>query len=227
MRLLLVEDERRLVEALAYILKKNKYGVDIAYDGETGQDMAETGVYDLIILDRMLPRKDGLLVLKGLREKGLSTPVLFLTARDAIEDRVDGLNAGADDYLVKPFATEELLARIKALGRRLHNQLQGETITFSGLTFNPLQCLVTKEQASVKLTLKESLLLELFMRNPGQAITKEQILDRVWGLDSEAEMSNVDIYVHYLRKKLSPHGLNIQTIRGIGYCLKEVEFDVP
>ncbi|MGC7872848.1 response regulator transcription factor [Desulfosporosinus sp. SYSU MS00001] len=220
MRLLLVEDEPRLSEALTYILKKNKYGVDTAYDGETGQTMAETGVYDLIILDRMLPRKEGVAVLKHLRHQGINTPVLLLTAKDSIQARIEGLDAGADDYLIKPFSTDELLARIRALGRR-PGQIQGETLVLGGFSFRPLHCELMKDNQTIKLTLKESLLLELFMRNPGQVITKEQILDRVWGLDSDVEANNVEIYVHYLRKKLNSPNLRIDTVRGIGYCLKE------
>jgi len=220
MRLLLVEDEQRLTDALAYILRKNKYGVDTAYDGETGQAMAETGIYDLIILDRMLPYKEGVQILKELRNRGINTPVLLLTAKDAVEDRIEGLDAGADDYLVKPFSTGELLARVRALGRRRVHQLSGENVEAYGLSLNPLRCEVTKGKDTIKLTLKESLLLELFMRNPGQVITKEQILDRVWGMDSDVEIGNVEIYIHYLRKKLNFKDVYIETIRGVGYCLK-------
>ncbi|HZK85505.1 MAG TPA: response regulator transcription factor [Desulfosporosinus sp.] len=226
MRLLLVEDEPRLSEALTYILKKNNYGVDAAYDGETGQAMAETGVYDLIILDRMLPRKEGVELLRELRGQGIHTPVLLLTAKDSLQDRVEGLDAGADDYLVKPFSTEELLARLRALGRRASSQIQDEQLNVAGLILKPLHCKLTQRSETVKLTLKESLLLELFMRNPGQVITKEKILDRVWGLDTEAESNNVEIYVHYLRKKLNSPNVRIQNVRGIGYCLKE-EPNVP
>lgn len=221
MRLLLIEDEPRLSEALTYILKKNSYGVDTAFDGETGHDMAETGVYDLIILDRMLPRREGVSLLKDLRRQGINTPVLLLTAKDSIQDKIEGLDAGADDYLIKPFSTDELLARLRALGRRPPSQIQGETLTMAGFTYKPLHCELSKDNQTVKLTLKESLLLELFMRNPGQVITKEQILDRVWGLDTDVEVNNVEIYVHYLRKKLNSPNLKIETVRGIGYCLKE------
>lgn len=221
MRLLLIEDEPRLSEALTYVLKKNKYGVDTAFDGENGQAMAETGVYDLIILDRMLPLKEGVAVLKDLRRQGIHTPVLFLTARDSITDRIEGLDAGADDYLIKPFSTDELLARLRALGRRPPVQIQGETLTLGGYTFKPLHCELTDDNQTIKLTLKESLLLELFAHNKGQVITKEQILDRVWGLDTDVEANNVEIYVHYLRKKLNSPSLKIETVRGIGYCLKE------
>ena len=222
MRILLIEDEPRLSEALTYILKKNKYGVDTAFDGETGQAMAETEVYDLIILDRMLPRKEGVILLRELRNQGINTPVLLLTAKDSIQDRIEGLDAGADDYLVKPFSTDELLARLRALGRRRSNPpIQDEQLTVAGITLKPLHCELTKENETIKLTLKESLLLELFMRHPGQVITKEQILARVWGLDSEVEANNVEIYVHYLRKKLNSPKVKIETVRGIGYCLKE------
>lgn len=223
MRLLLVEDELRLTEALAYILKKNKYGVDLAYDGETGQEMAETGIYDLILLDRMLPKKEGVAVLKDLRAQGIKTPVLLLTARDAVEDRVEGLDAGADDYLVKPFSTEELLARIRALGRRPGSQMKDTRLQVASLVLDPLRCEASDGRETLRLTLKESQLLELFMRNRGQVITKEQILNRVWGLDSEAEANNVEIYIHYLRKKLNLRHccVRIETVRGVGYCLKE------
>ncbi|WP_027364210.1 response regulator transcription factor [Desulfotruncus alcoholivorax] len=222
MRILLVEDEQKLADALAYILKKNKYGIDTAYDGESGQAMAETGVYDLIILDRMLPHKEGVQILKEIRSQGISTPVLLLTAKDSVTDRIEGLDAGADDYLIKPFSTGELLARIRALGRRRSVQLKGEIVSAYGLNLDPLRCEVTKEEKTIKLTLKESMLLELLMRNAGQVITKEQILDRVWGLDSNVEMGNVEIYIHYLRKKLTFKDIFIETIRGVGYCLKKM-----
>ena len=188
--------------------------------------MAETGVYDLIILDRMLPRKEGVTLLKELRCQGIHTPVLLLTAKDSLQDRIEGLDAGADDYLVKPFSTEELLARLRALGRRPSGQIQDEQLNFAGLILKPLHCELTQESKTVKLTLKESLILEIFMRNPGQVITKEQIIDRVWGLDTDVETNNVEIYVHYLRKKLNSPNVRIETVRGIGYCLKE-EPNVP
>lgn len=222
MRILLIEDEERLADALSYMLKKNRYGVDLAYDGESGQAMAETGVYDLLILDRMLPYKEGVAVLKDLRLKNITTPVLLLTAKDSITDRVEGLDAGADDYLVKPFAMEELLARIRALTRRPHELLlQRGSLEFGGIILNPLSCEVILGNQAIKLTHKESLLLELFMRYPGQIFSKENILDNVWGMDSNAESNSVEIYIHYLRKKLDCTTVYIMTVRGIGYCLKE------
>ena len=224
MRLLLVEDEERLSEALAYILKKNRYGVDTALDGISGQEMAESGIYDIIILDRMLPGKDGVSVLKELRKKGLKTPVLFLTAKDTVNDRVEGLDAGADDYLVKPFSTEELLARLRALGRRQSDLIQSDRLEIGSLVLYPTRSEAQCGNELVRLTLKETQLLELFIRNKSQVITRDQILDRVWGLDSEVEMNNVEIYIYYLRKKLEPAKscVRIETIRGIGYCLREV-----
>lgn len=224
MRVLLVEDEERLSEALSYILKKNRYAVDTALDGITGQDLAETGIYDMIILDRMLPGREGISILKSLREQGIKTPVLMLTARDTIADRVEGLDAGADDYLVKPFSTDELLARIRALGRRQSEVIQAESLRAASLVLHPTRGEVECGGSVIKLTTKETQLLELFLRNKSQVITKEQILDRVWGIDCEVDMNNVEIYIYYLRKKLEPlpAGIRIETIRGIGYCLKEV-----
>lgn len=218
-----MEDEIRLAEALAYILKKNGYAVDAANDGITGQDLAETGIYDLIILDRMLPGKEGLQILKELRNNQVVTPVLILTAKDAVGDRVEGLDCGADDYLIKPFATEELLARIRALQRRQSEVLQSECIKTSRLSFNPLSGEVESDGESVRLTLKEAQLLELLLRNRKQVITREQILDKVWGLDSDIEINTIEAHFSYLRKKLNGlnSGLTIEAVRGIGYCLKE------
>lgn len=223
MRLLLVEDEKRLSDALVEILEDNHYSVDVAYDGETGQDMAETGIYDVIILDRMLPRKEGVQMLKEFRSHGIKTPVLLLTAKDTVEDKVEGLDAGADDYLVKPFATKELLARVRALSRRQPDQQQTERLEVGGLVFDSLRCEAISGNETIRLTYKEAQLLELFMRKNGQVITKDQILDKVWGLETPVEMNNIEIYIHYLRKKLKPEncGVQIETIRGIGYCMKE------
>lgn len=223
MRLLLVEDEKRLSDAIAYILKKNKYTVDIAFDGRNGLEMAETDIYDIIILDIMLPVKDGISVLKELREKKIVTPVLMLTARDTLEDKIKGLDAGADDYLVKPFATEELLARLRALGRRKRDSLQMDKLTAGLLSLDILRGEALCHEKIIRLTIKESQLLELFMRNKGQVLTKEQIIDRVWGYGVGVEPNNVEIYIHYLRKKIEPENckLKLETVRGIGYCLRE------
>lgn len=225
MRLLLVEDEPRLAEALAYILKKNHYAVDVAGDGEVGEELAQTGIYDLIVLDRMLPGKQGLAVLEDLRRQGIKTPVLLLTARDAVSDRVEGLNAGADDYLVKPFATEELLARLAALSRRSPELLQEGRLRLGALALDPLRCEASYGHIRLKLTLKESQLLEYLIKNREQVLSREQILSRVWGLDTDVEINIVEIYIHYLRKKLNPREskVQIETVRGVGYCLKELK----
>ncbi len=227
MRLLLVEDEKRLSEALVYILKKNKFTVDAAYDGETGEDMAMTGIYDLIILDRMLPKKDGIDLLRNVRAQEINTPVLFLTAKDTIENKVEGLDAGADDYLIKPFSNDEFLARVRALSRRQGEILSHKGLQAGNLVLDASQCKATfGGSAPVKLTLKECQLLELLIKNKGQVITKDQILDRIWGFEVDADFNNVEIYVHYLRKKLDCGAANIRiaTIRGIGYCLEEENY---
>ncbi len=219
MQLLLVEDEQRLSEALSYLLKKKGYAVDTAADGEIGLDMAATGAYDLLILDRMLPHRDGISLLKEFRLMGFDTPVLFLTAKDTPSDRVEGLDSGADDYLIKPFSTEELLARIRALTRRKNKELIGNTINAAGWVLNPLRSEVTINEEAIKLTIKESLLLELLMRNCGLVVSKDRILEKVWGYHASIELANVDLYIHYLRKKLNTS--LIKTVRGVGYYLKE------
>lgn len=218
MKLLLVEDELKLSEALAHILKQNGYMVTVAADGDSGLDMAITGTYDIVILDRMLPRRDGISFLKEFRSLGFDTPVLILTAKDSPSDRVEGLDAGADDYLVKPFFTSELLARLRALGRRRGKDIVNDVIAGAGLELNILKGEVVKNGEVIRLTPKETLLLELLMRNIGQVITKGLIMEKVWGYNSETEITNVDLYIHYLRKKLKIP--NIKTVRGIGYFLQ-------
>jgi DNA-binding response OmpR family regulator len=217
MKLLLVEDEVKLTKALSQILRQNGYVVEVASDGETGLEMAATGSYDLIILDRMLPRRDGISIIKELRGQGFYTPVIFMTAKDAPQDRVEGLDAGADDYLIKPFSTDELLARLRALARRKGKELVDNKVSAAGLILDPLKCEVTKGEAVIQLSVKEAMLLELLMRNYGQVVTKERIFERVWGYYSETEFGNIDLYIHYLRKKLSVSC--IKTVRGVGYFL--------
>jgi DNA-binding response OmpR family regulator len=219
MRLLLVEDEQRLSEALSHILQKKGYAVDTAADGETGLYMATTGNYDILILDRMLPRRNGISLLKEIRLLEFDTPVLFLTGRDTPKDRVEGLDAGADDYLIKPFSIEELLARIRSLTRRKNKNLTKDTLTAGDWRLNPLRCEVTRNNQTIKLTVKESLLLELLMCNYGLVVTKDRILEKVWGYHTELQLANVDLYIHYLRKKLNTS--LIKTARGIGYYLQE------
>lgn len=224
MRILLVEDEIRLSEALTYILKKNNYIVDTAFDGITGQEMAATEIYNIIILDRMLPGKEGLDVLKTLRRQGITTPVLILTAKDAIKDRVEGLDSGADDYLIKPFSKDELLARVRALGRRQTETIVNEEIKIGNIRFNSLKGEISMNGKITKLSLKESQIFEILVKNKNMVVTKEQLLEKIWGFQSDIELNNVEVYLSYLRKKLGllDCGVIIETIRGRGYCMKEV-----
>ncbi|WP_455577377.1 response regulator transcription factor [Anaerosinus sp.] len=219
MKLLLIEDEVKLSEALTVLLRRAGYTVDTALDGLTGLNMACTNPYDVIILDRMLPHLDGLSVLKEIRKLKLTIPILFLTAKDAPSDRVEGLECGADDYLIKPFFTEELLARIKALLRRTNKKTTDNTISIGDLTLHILHGEAIKGNEKIQLTAKEAALLSLLMHNVGQVITKERIMEKIWGYDSDANISNVDLYIYYLRKKLNIP--NIRTIRGIGYSFEE------
>ena len=219
MNILLVEDEIRLADALGQLLKIQGYHVDISNIGVKGQNMAETNIYDVIILDRMLPDMDGIDLLKSIRVTGISTPVIFLTAKDTINNKIEGLDAGADDYLIKPFDSNELLARVRALSRRT-SQLSSDTvITVGKLSLNMQQLEVTCNEEIIKLTRQEAQLLELFMRNKNLTLKKELIFDRVWGFEQEAEISNVELYVFYLRKKIDflKYGTSLDTIRGVGY----------
>ena len=221
LKLLLVEDENKLVDSLSHLLKKNGFAVDAALDGQSGLELACTDMYDVIVLDRMLPKQDGIAVLKEFRSLGYDTPVLFLTAKDSPEDRAEGLDAGADDYLVKPFFSVELLARLKALIRRRDKSLSETILTAGDLVLNPLRCQVIKGNEVIQLTLKESQLLEMLIRNYGQVVTKEQIIQKVWGYFSEAEFTTVNLYIHYLRKKLKL--VNLKTVWGVGYYLHKCE----
>ena len=219
----MVEDERRLSEPVKYTLEKNKYTVDLAEDGVTGQDMAETGVYDVIILDRILPGKEGVEVLKALRRNRVKTPVILVTAKDAVQDRIDGLNAGADDYLIKPFSKDELLARVNALTRRFENIAIDQSLRLSALKLDYRKCEAYAHDEKILLSAKESQLLEYLLRNREQVLTKEQIFAKVWGSESDTEISAVELYVFYLRKKIDfdKCGAVLKTVRGVGYCLKE------
>lgn len=224
MKLLLVEDEKGLYEPLSHILRKNGYAVDIATDGNQGAEMASTGIYDLIILDRMLPYRNGISILHELRHNKVIAPVLLLTAKDTTQDRVEGLDAGADDYLTKPFSTSELLARLRALYRRKEKPISAQIIKVGKFIFDSLRGEVRKENEVLHLSVKESLLLEYFISNIGQILTKRRIFEKIWGYYSEAEIANVDLYVCYLRKKLGTE--SIITIRGIGYSFQDPD-NVP
>lgn len=222
MRILLVEDELPLSEALTQILKKNNFSVDAAGDGEAGLDNALSDIYDLIILDIMLPKMDGISVLKNLRKEGIATPVILLTAKGEISDKVKGLDSGADDYLAKPFATEELLARIRALSRRKGEILPDSTLKFGDIELNPTSLKLSKDSKEIKLILKESELMELLMLRKNAVTSKELIIEKLWGFDSDAEHNNVEVYISFLRKKLAflNSEVSINTVRGVGYSLE-------
>lgn len=222
MRILVVEDERHLAEALAQILKKNHYTVDCVYDGEGGLDFALSNIYDVIVLDIMLPKMDGISILKEIRAEKNDTPVILLTAKSEIMDKVRGLDSGADDYLAKPFHTDELLARIRALGRRRGELAGSDTLTFGDIGLTPSKLALTCGANEINLTLKESELLEFLIRAGEMISPKDQIIEKLWGFDSEAEANHVEVYVSFLRKKLKfvKSNVSIHAVRGVGYILK-------
>ena len=223
MHILVVEDERRLATLLRRVLMEERHTVDLAHDGPAGFDLAASGTYDAVILDLMLPGIDGVEVCRRLRADGVESPVLMLTARGAVEDRVAGLNAGADDYLVKPFAMEELLARVNALLRRRHRGLDATPeLQVGDLTLDLIRHEARRADRTIELTAKEFALLEFLMRHPGQALSRTQITDHVWRYDLEALSNVVDIYIHYLRDKID-RGIArplIKTVRGVGYKIE-------
>lgn len=222
MRILIVEDEIRLAEALGQIMTEHQYTADIVYDGEAGLDYALSGIYDVIVLDVMLPKRNGFEVVRELRAQKERTPVLLLTAKDEVQDKVTGLDCGADDYLTKPFFTEELLARVRALSRR-----QGEVVlnelAFGGLTLNLAAYTLHCGAKSVRLGRKEFEVLRLLMANPHIVLSKETLLLKIWGSESDAEDNNVEAYISFLRKKLAflHSTVQIATERKLGYHLEE------
>ncbi|HEU5200137.1 MAG TPA: response regulator transcription factor [Ktedonobacterales bacterium] len=222
MRVLVVEDEQRLVRLLKRVLEEERYVVDVAVDGDEAIEKAGYGDYDLMVLDVMLPRRSGVEVCRWLRRNGIKTPILLLTARDQLEDKVMGLDAGADDYLTKPFAFEELLARLRALGRRAQDTLLEQILQVSDLALDLNRHEVRRAGQLIPLTTREFALLEYLMRHRGQALSRAQITRQVWPDDSEAVSNVVDIYIHYLRDKID-QGFEpklIHTIRGVGYSLR-------
>ena len=221
MKILVVEDEEALADALSEILKRNKYSVDTVYDGEDGLDYGLTDIYDCIILDIMLPRMNGIDVLKCLRKRKISTPVLLLTAKSDTEDKIKGLDSGADDYLTKPFVSGELLARVRSLTRR-KGEVVTDEFTFGDIALNKSTFSLCKDGQFVKLSLKEYQIMELLIANPRQLIPKERFIEKIWGYESDVEYNNVEVYISFLRKKLSVVGSNvtIKTARGIGYFLE-------
>lgn len=223
MKLLLIEDEKELSEALFQILTKNKYSVDAVYDGEDGLDYALTGIYDVIILDIMLPKLDGLSLLKKIRKEGILTPVIMLTAKSQIEDRVVGLDLGADDYLTKPFAVEELLARLRSITRRKGNVINDNILTYGDIRLNINTYDLDVNDESIRLTLKEFEIIKYFMERPKCVVSKDDLITKLWGFDSEVEYNNIEVYISFIRKKLAylNSKVNIVTIRGVGYRLED------
>ncbi len=222
MRILVVEDEKKVASFIKRGLEEENFTVDMAYDGEEGLFMAESNPYDLILMDIMLPKMDGLAVIKALRGKGVNTPVLCLTAKDTVDDIVSGLNTGSDDYLTKPFAFAELVARVRALLRR-GTQDRGAEIRFADLRLDPVAHKVWRSGKEIELTAKEYALLEYFLRNPNQILTRTMIAEHVWDYTFDSFTNIIDVYVNYLRKKVDRDFDKklIHTVRGIGYVLKE------
>jgi DNA-binding response OmpR family regulator len=208
------------------VLRQERFDVDLAYDGEAGLEAALTGIYDALIVDWMLPQRDGVQLIRELRSERIATPVLMLTARGEMPQRVAGLNAGADDYLGKPFAFEELIARLRALVRRRDKPLSEPSETIGAVTIDFASHAVSRGGLPIELSPREFAVLEVLVRHRGQVLSRDQILQRVWGYDADAQDTNVDLYVHYLRRKLDPDRLDaepaIRTVRGSGYLVPAV-----
>lgn len=222
MRILLIEDDKELCKFVAFQLKEDGYSVDICNHGGEAIYYIEKQVYNLIILDRMLPETDGLTILKNMRASGIVTPVIMVTAMSSITDRIDGLDTGADDYLVKPFASEELFARVRALVRRPQKLEITDKICVQDMELDMLNKTLSCHSKSIELSKRELDLLEFFMKNNNQTLTRELLLDRVWGPDSFVEDGNLDTYIYFLRRRIKNIGSQvvIKTIRSVGYCME-------
>lgn len=222
MKLLIVEDEIQLADALTEILRRNMYTVDTVYDGIDGLDNALTGIYDGIILDIMLPRMNGIEILRNIRNEKIQTPVLLLTARSEVEDKINGLDCGADDYLTKPFMTGELLARVRAMTRRKGEIINDNKLEYNGLILNKSTCAIMYGGNDVKLSLKEYNIMEMLISNPHHILPKERIIEKIWGYESDVEYNNIEVYISFLRKKIAVLSapVQIKTARGIGYSLE-------
>lgn len=223
MRILLAEDDTNLNHTLSYQLNVQGFMVDSCFDGEEALFLAKENIHDVILLDRMLPTMEGTDILQDLRREGITIPVILITALGALSDKVEGLNMGADDYLVKPFAFEELLARIYCVTRRSPILANDNKFILSDITYSTEENVLTGPKGNCSLSKREGTLLEVFLRNQGQTLSRNTLLLKVWGPDSDVEDGNLDNYIHFLRRRLLTIGsrLQIKTIRGIGYCLKE------
>jgi len=223
MRILVVEDEIKVASFLKQGLEQSSYTVDVVHNGEDALDYALVNDYAAIVLDIMLPGRDGLSVVRELRTRKVTSPVLALTARNALEDRVHGLDSGCDDYLPKPFAFDELLARLRALLRRQTHESRLPRLEFSGLSIDPATRAVQRDGRTIELTNKEYALLELLLRHPAQVFTRTAILESVWGYDFDAGSNVLEVYMNFLRKKIDANGAKklLHTVRGVGYVLRE------
>ena len=221
MRILLAEDERSLSKAIVALLEKNNYSVDAVYDGDELLNYIDAGNYDAVVLDLMMPKRDGLSALKEMRKRGHNIPVLILSAKAEVDDKVTGLDAGANDYLTKPFAVKELLARIRAMTRSGESQIDSK-MTFGGLTLDLATYQLSGKDGAFKLANKEFQMMEMLMRNPGHLISTERFMEKIWGYDSDAEINVVWVYISYLRKKLLTIGADVQIVahRNSGYSLE-------
>lgn len=222
MRVLLAEDDKKLNQTLSYQLQNQGFSVDSCFDGEEACYYGEQNIYDVILLDRLLPGMEGTEVLTQLRQQNIVTPIILITALGTLNDKINGLDMGADDYLVKPFAFEELLARIRCVTRRPHALTGNDTLTISDITFQATECILIGPTGSCSLSKREASLLEVFLRRTGQPLSRNMLLLTVWGPDSDVENGNLDNYIHFLRRRLRVVGsqLRIKTIRGVGYCLE-------
>lgn len=223
MRILVVEDDRSLCEAIAYWLRARQYAVDECHDGAEADYYRREGSFDCILLDRMLPETDGISVLKKMRAEGDTTPVILITALGQLSDKLTGLDSGADDYLVKPFEFEELEARIRSVNRRHVGASADRTLRFGDLSYNPDELSLSGPGGSAILSKREGMVMETLLQNSGKTLPRETILNRVWGLDSDVELTNLDNYIHFLRKRLKTlrSAAKIANVWGVGYRMEE------
>lgn len=221
MRILVVEDEVRLAEALGEIMKSQKYSVDLVHNGEDGYDYASSGIYDAIVLDIMLPGMDGFEITRRLRKEGITTPIIMLTARDSVEDKIKGLDAGADDYLAKPFVPNELLARVRSISRRQGPVVLNE-LAYEDIKLNLSNYTLESDNKSINLGPKEFEIMRLLISSPNIIVPKEDLLIKIWGAEASVEDNNVEVYISFLRKKLAKltERVQISTVRKIGYRLE-------
>lgn len=224
MKVLIADDEKRLADTIVELLEQEKISADAVYDGESAADFAMSGIYDLVILDIMMPKLNGIEVLKILRKNNFSQPILMLTAKSEVSDKIEGLNSGADDYLAKPFNTRELVARVRALSRRKGEYI-GDSLTYGDIELDRATFELRSRGKCVMLGKKEFEIMEMLLANPKMILQKERIAEKIWGYDSAADYNNVEVYISFLRKKLNLIGasVGIRVVRGIGYTLEETD----